>query len=166
MDEERLFAGFVEEDIPPMAEEEEEEGWRDITWPDMERDIDEDRNDDMNARDGEDEVESGGEKYAAPVTEQPDIPRGQGGSRECLLRFARTFPGVKAENIPQEIWDGFRKGGDLVGLYAAHENRQLRQRLNALEKNGRNKQRSTGSRKSAGGQKRRMTVQELWDAED
>ena len=87
-------------------------------------------------------------------------------NRESFQRFAQNFPDVKAADIPKEVWDGFRDGGDLVGLYAIHQNKQLQQRIAVLEQNTKNKERSTGSRQTAGNNSGSATIEDLWDADD
>lgn len=78
-----------------------------------------------------------------------DIPEAV--RQRSFMRFAREYPQVKPETIPAEIWQDFIAGrGDLVGLYALHENRQLKAQL-ALERQAReNRSKSTGSRATAG----------------
>lgn len=84
-----------------------------------------------------------------------------------IRRFALTYPEVKATDIPQAVWDGYRAGkGDLVALYAITENAALRQKVAALEQNEKNRGRSAGSVKSAGTRSAKSTLQEVWDAYD
>ena len=67
------------------------------------------------------------------------------------MRFAREYPQVKPETIPAEIWRDFiAGGGDLAGLYALHENRQLKAELTLERQSRENRSRSTGSRATAG----------------
>lgn len=77
--------------------------------------------------------------------------------KNMLLSFVEAYPGVKAENIPAEVWQETQKTGDLVGAWAKHENTllkrekaELEKRIETFEQNAKNAQRSTGSRKSAG----------------
>lgn len=111
-------------------------------------------------------------KAQPPATETADAPKetkpneAETRNRESFQRFAQNFPDVKAADIPKEVWDGFRDGGDLVGLYAVHQNKQLQQRIAVLEQNTKNKERSTGSRQTAGNNSGSATIEELWDADD
>lgn len=59
------------------------------------------------------------------------------------------------KDIPTEVWQTYNAGGcTLVQAYMQHENAQLKAQMAAKAKNAENKQRSAGSRKSAGaGQK-------------
>ena len=77
--------------------------------------------------------------------------------QEQFLRFARTYPKVKPNDIPKDVWDAFKDGEDLVNAYARFENRELREKVSKLEsqletakKNSENKRRSAGSQRSAG----------------
>ena len=75
----------------------------------------------------------------------------------AFVRFAKEYPDVDPKTIPQSIWEKFNAGGDLADLYARHENRILRERVkelqgkvDAAERNAKNRERSAGSQKSAG----------------
>lgn len=77
--------------------------------------------------------------------------------QEDFLRFKREYPHVDPKNIPQEVWDKVREGGSLMDAYSRHENKQLRDEVEAwkkkaetAEQNHKNKERSTGSQRSAG----------------
>lgn len=77
--------------------------------------------------------------------------------QEQFLRFARTYPTVKPNDIPKDVWDSFKDGEDLVNAYARFENRELKEKVSKLEsqletakKNSENKRRSAGSQRSAG----------------
>lgn len=83
---------------------------------------------------------------------------------EDIRRFVSAYPDVKAESIPQAVWDEVNKGSDLLSAYTRHENAELRQKLKALETNNRNSQRSTGSRKTAGSGATRDAFDEGWDS--
>lgn len=88
------------------------------------------------------------------------------GLRGQIERFTGAFPQVKAEEIPQDIWQAYKAGGDLASLYAVHENRQLKERLSRLEQQEKNRARSTGSRKSAGNRSFRSLLEQLWYEDD
>lgn len=108
----------------------------------------------------------------APFGENPvPIPVPGPGAGEAqralgLNRFAMARPDVKAENIPGEVWQEFRSSGDLLGAYTRYENAQLRQRISALEQNQRNRERSAGSRRTAGAAQLKDIFDAAWDAFD
>lgn len=107
---------------------------------------------------------SGGQESVSPPLQSGNTAFA-GPTRESLLRFAREYPEVRAEEIPQEVWTAFREGkGELCDLFARRENRQLRQSLAALQQNERNRERSTGSRQSAGSSGKRDAFDEGWDS--
>ena len=111
-------------------------------------------------------------KAQTPVAEAEDTQKeakpaeAETRKTESFQRFAQNFPDVKATDIPKEVWDGFREGGDLAGLYAIHQNKQLQQRIAVLEQNTKNKERSTGSRQTAGNNNGSATIEDLWNADD
>jgi hypothetical protein len=67
-----------------------------------------------------------------------------------VARFVENFPNVKAEEIPQSVWEEVRKGADLTAAYARYQNAELKKEIEALKLNEKNRTRSTGSRKTAG----------------
>ena len=77
--------------------------------------------------------------------------------QESFAAFVKARPGVKADAIPKEVWAEFNKSGDLLGAYEKYEAKQLREEVEALRKenealkqNTKNKERTAGSRKTAG----------------
>lgn len=70
--------------------------------------------------------------------------------RESLTAFLAAFPGVKAADIPQEVWEDMRKSNNLVASYAKYQAKKLADENAVLKKNAENKARSTGSMKSSG----------------
>jgi len=56
--------------------------------------------------------------------------------------FSDKYPDVKAEDIPQEVWDGFNGGKSLVDEYAKYENSILRAKLAEYEKQDQAKQKN------------------------
>lgn len=89
------------------------------------------------------------EGESQPVPAPADIPEAV--RQRSFMRFAKEYPQVKPETIPAEIWRDFIAGrGDLAGLYALHENRQLKAELALERQNRENRSRSTGSRATAG----------------
>lgn len=84
-------------------------------------------------------------------------------AENAVVRFMAAYPDVKPTDIPQSVWIESRKTGDLLSAYVRHENTTLKKRLEALETNNKNAQRSTGSRKSAGSAKAKDDFDEGWD---
>lgn len=82
----------------------------------------------------------------------------------AVQRFIEAYPDVKAESIPQSVWEEVQKTGDLLTAYIRHENAELKRKVAALETNKKNEQRSTGSRKTAGSGKTRDAFDEGWDS--
>lgn len=70
--------------------------------------------------------------------------------RGSLTAFIEAFPGVKAKDIPQEVWDDMRQTNSLVASYAKYQAKKLAEENETLKKNAKNKSRSTGSMKSSG----------------
>jgi hypothetical protein len=100
-------------------------------------------------------------KRVADEEAQAEVQRQQAEAErkqtEMLQRFASTYPDVKANDIPAEVWAEVRQSGDLVGAWAKHENAKLKRekaelerRISTMENNAKNARRSTGSQKSAG----------------
>lgn len=97
---------------------------------------------------------------AEPAQETPDDD-----TQTQLKRFLETYPEVRAEAIPQEVWqDSFAHGGDLTGAYARWENKQLKAQLAQMKQTQQNKTRSTGSRKTAGAAVSKDPFDEGWDS--
>lgn len=89
--------------------------------------------------------------------------------QEDFRRFVQAYPGVKAQDIPAEVWEKVRGGVPLVTAYAQHENKQLREENAALkakvetaEQNKKNEERSTGSQSSAGKSSKKDIFEDLW----
>lgn len=87
-----------------------------------------------------------------------------------LAAFASARPDVKAHEIPREVWADFRDGVSLIDAYGRFENKQLRERIKALEtevaaakRNNINKERTAGSRASAGRRKETDPFDDGWD---
>ena len=60
-------------------------------------------------------------------------------------KFIQEYPGVKAEDIPSEVWQRFGNGMDLTAAYAIYENKALKNQLQQYKQNEVNKQKSVGS---------------------
>lgn len=65
-----------------------------------------------------------------------------------FLDFAKAYPDVDPKTIEKSVWEEFSKSGDLIGAYIKNENRQLKEKLLAIENNAQNEKRSVGSLKS------------------
>ena len=85
--------------------------------------------------------------------------------RESLTSFISAFPGVKASEIPQEVWDDLRVTNNLVASYAKYQAKKLADENAVLKKNAENKARSTGSMKSAG-KPQRDEFEAMWYEDD
>jgi hypothetical protein len=70
--------------------------------------------------------------------------------RQDIMSFTQEYPDVDAKTIPKEVWESVGKGEALVSAYARYESKKLRTELDTLKQNAKNKERSTGSRKTAG----------------
>ena len=90
--------------------------------------------------------------------ELPEVLKGEPGKEHPLLtrvrerarekdmeRFLNTYPEVKANHIPREVWQQVAKGVPLVSAYAMHENQQLKMQLAAERQDKLNRQRTPGA---------------------
>lgn len=97
---------------------------------------------------------------------QPKVP--------AVDQFVQKYPGVKAEEIPQAVWDEVKRTGDLVGAYENYQNTKvkddkiasLEQEIETLKQNQKNAARSTGSATSSGKTSSKSLIQQLWDEDD
>lgn len=97
---------------------------------------------------------------------QPKVP--------AVDQFVQKYPGVKAEEIPQAVWDEVKRTGDLVGAYENYQNTKvkddkiasLEQEIETLKQNQKNAARSTGSASSSGKTSGKSLIQQLWDEDD
>lgn len=113
-------------------------------------------------------------KTEAKATAQDTNESGGGKalSDENINRFLAVYPNVKAEEIPQEVWDNCIKlNGDLLSAYLVYENKQLKAGKTKTEEaeqkkaqNQKNENRSTGSRRTAGSGKLTDSFDEGWDS--
>jgi len=85
--------------------------------------------------------------------------------RESLTAFLSAYPGVKAAEIPQEVWDDMKTTNNLVASYAKYQAKKLADENAVLKKNAENKARSTGSMKSAG-KPQRDEIDAMWYEDD
>lgn len=99
-------------------------------------------------------------------SEQAKEPTPEERRQTMFATFLATYPDVKAEDIPKEVWDDAGRTFDLVGAYMRHQNRELLKEVETLRQNNKNKERSTGSRKSIGASKPKDDFDEGWDSLD
>lgn len=92
----------------------------------------------------------------APVQKTKDID---------VASFIKVFPDVKADDIPESVWIEVMNGADLTSAYTRYENKQLRNRIAAIEQNQKNAERSTGSRKTTGNNQTYDDFDAAWDME-
>jgi hypothetical protein len=102
-------------------------------------------------------------------TKREDQPQRQ----DAVQRFVQLYPGVKAEEIPQSVWDEVKKTGDLVGAYQSYERQKqadeiasLKNEIATLKQNQKNAARSPGSMSSSGKTQAKSLYQQLWDDDD
>lgn len=70
---------------------------------------------------------------------------------KSIQRLLKEYPDIKAVDIPNEVWQDYHNGrADLLECYELNQNKKLRAELKTLKQNQKNKERSTGSKKSAG----------------
>lgn len=92
-------------------------------------------------------------KNPKPAPEAPKSPEDLEKERlsKSIQRFIKAYPDVKATDVPPEVWKDYRDGrADLVECWELHENKKLKEEIKALKQNQKNKERSTGSKKSTG----------------
>lgn len=85
---------------------------------------------------------------------------------ESLRRFIALYPNVKAESIPQEVWQKASEIGDLATAYTMHRNAELENEIAAMKTNQKNANRSTGSQRNTGASKTVSAFDEGWDSID
>ena len=79
---------------------------------------------------------------------------------KSIQRFIKEYPDVKATDVPPEVWKDYREHrADLLECYQLYENKKLKDEIKSLKQNQKNKERSTGSKKSAG----KKTVDKWFD---
>lgn len=112
------------------------------------------------------------DKAAAAEAEQNHAAAQKEAAKQNMVSaFLAEFPDVNAADIPQEVWDKCRETGDLAGAYRKYaaaqkdsEISRLREELETLKQNQKNKDRSTGSRKSVGSTTPKDPFDEGWDS--
>lgn len=85
--------------------------------------------------------------------------------RQDMERFLQTYPTVKAQDIPREVWGRVAKGVPLVSAYAMHENQQMKIQLAAQRQNQINRARTPGGLgANVGGELDELD--RMWDEDD
>lgn len=97
-------------------------------------------------------------KEQAPKEKTPEEK-----AQEAVQAFVQKYPNVKSSDIPQSVWDEANRTGDLIGAYQEHRLQQMSEEIAQLKQNNKNKQRSTGSRKTAGAGTAKSKVDEAWE---
>lgn len=77
--------------------------------------------------------------------------------REGFIAFSKAHPDVKAQDIPKEVWERVNGGMSLLDAYGLHElkelraeNKRLKDKTAAKEKEAENAYRTTGSAATSG----------------
>jgi len=84
--------------------------------------------------------------------------------QDAIQRFIQLYPGIKSESIPQSVWDEAERLGDLIGPYQKYESQKLRDEIATLKQNNKNRERSTGSRRTVGATTPKDAFEEGWDS--
>lgn len=106
------------------------------------------------------QVRSQNKKESEPAPEKTAEEKRQ----DAIHRFIALYPGVKSEDIPQSVWDEAERMGDLIGPYQKYESQKLRDEIAQLKQNTKNRERSTGSRRTVGATTPRDAFDEGWDS--
>lgn len=112
------------------------------------------------------------DRATAAVEEQNRaVTQAETKKQEMINTFLAEFPNVNAAEIPAEVWKVCRENGDLAGAYRKYVNGQkdseisrLKAEIETLKQNQKNKDRSTGSRKSVGSTTPKDPFDEGWDS--
>lgn len=90
---------------------------------------------------------------------------------QMIRAFVNEFPDVKATDIPANVWAECSRTGDLAGAYRKYaddlkdkEIARLSKENETLKQNQKNKDRSTGPRRSAGAATPKDPFDEAWDS--
>ncbi len=108
----------------------------------------------------EETVAAAGEERAMDAAQAQRLEN-QRRARVEIGQFAALFPGVGAEQVPQEVWQEVRDGQNLALAYALYRIKTLE---DALERRERSAKLSAGSVSSAGSTTLGGTVASFWDA--
>lgn len=106
------------------------------------------------------QIRSKSKKEPEPAPEKTEEEKRQ----DAIHRFISLYPGVKSEDIPQSVWDEADRVGDLIGPYQKYESQKLRDEIAKLKQNNKNRERSTGSRRTVGATTPKDAFDEGWDS--
>lgn len=101
---------------------------------------------------------------AAKTRQEQERAAREEAKRTSMSRFLKTYPDVKADKIPQEVWHAVTQGEDLTAAYTMHRNKQLEAELAAERKNKENAKKSTGSMTTKGAGKQ-DEIDKWWNEE-
>ena len=79
-----------------------------------------------------------------------EVERKEEARRAEIVAFRQSFPDVKPESIPQEVWNQVRSGVPLVAAYAMHHSKSLEAELAAERQNKAAREKTPGSMTTAG----------------
>ena len=105
------------------------------------------------------------ERMPAPI----DAKRLQ--ADNAVKAFQQVYGDVKADSIPQEVWDDVKITGDLLGAYHNYEKRSYEQEIERLKKDlesekqkNKNASRKVGGSKSSGrSESAKSYLDKIWD---
>lgn len=110
-------------------------------------------------------------EQAAAAQAADDKAAREASKAQMIQAFVNEFPDVKATDIPDNVWTECNKTGDLAGAYRKYatslkddEIKRLREENETLKQNQKNKDRSTGPRRSAGAATPKDPFDEAWDS--
>ncbi len=119
------------------------------------------------------DAEGAGEESESnlPVVPMADPGADEKARGRDLALFVRTYPGVRPEDVPKEVWDRARRGESLVTAYMRYESGRLRRENERLTRQARelgtervNRLRSAGSQLGSGaGERRRDPFDAGWE---
>jgi hypothetical protein len=100
---------------------------------------------------------------AAQSAQQAEADQRREKIRAELNEFANTFPNVKAEDIPVEVYQNIKKMGiSLTTAYALYEAKQAKVALETEKQNAENKARAVGSASTSGKRKSADAFDDAW----
>ena len=105
-----------------------------------------------------------GRTQAAEQAQQKAASDEEAANQAAIQRFMAIYPDVKTDDIPQEVWDKANEVKDILGPYQAWLMKNLKAENDKLKQNAKNKERSTGSRRTAGAPAKPDSFDEGWDS--
>ena len=100
---------------------------------------------------------------AAANKQQEEANQRRDKIRAELNEFAATFPNVKAEDIPAEVYQSIKKMGiSLTTAFALYEAKQAKAELETAKQNAENKARAVGSASTSGKRKSADAFDDAW----